>query len=171
MFGPWRPPFGPPGHRGRGGRGRRGDVRAAILALLAERSMHGYEMISELEERTGGMWRPSPGSVYPTLQLLEDEGLISSEQVDGKRLYSLTDTGREQAGRAQQAPWDRITEGFDWDTMNRLRGGIVALTTAFGQLMASGTAEQKAQAAEVLADAKRRLYAILAEDEAAPDEE
>ena len=134
--------------------------------------MHGYEMISELEERTGGMWRPSPGSVYPTLQLLEDEGLISSEQTEGKRLYSLTDAGREQASQGQQAPWDRITEGFDWETMNRLRGGIVGLTTAFGQLMASGTDAQKAQAAEVLADAKRRLYAILAEeDDAVPGEE
>src|SRR5919106_1034527 len=78
---PWSGPFGPggpmgQGRHGRGRGGRRGNVRMAILALLLERPMHGYEMISELEERTGGVWRPSPGSVYPTLQLLEDEGLI-----------------------------------------------------------------------------------------------
>ena len=93
-YGPWMAPF--PGHfafdfepRGRGGRGgrgrrrrNRGDVRAALLALLSERPMHGYEMIQELDERTGGIWRPSPGSVYPTLQLLEDEGLISGAGFD-----------------------------------------------------------------------------------------
>src|SRR3954449_8942429 len=84
-FGGWRAPFPPGGHHGhgrgggRGPRGRRGGVRAAILALLVERPMHGYEMIQELDQRTGGVWRPSPGSVYPTLQLLEDEGLITSE--------------------------------------------------------------------------------------------
>ncbi len=85
-FGPG-PGFGPPPKvmrrrvRGAGGRrgARRGDVRAAVLALLAERPMHGYEMIQELESRTDGMWRPSPGSIYPTLQLLEDEGLVSAE--------------------------------------------------------------------------------------------
>src|ERR671937_22863 len=98
-----------PGHWGRhemrGGRGpgrgrhrvRRGDVRSAILALLDDRSMHGYEMITELEERTGGRWRPSAGSIYPTLQLLEDEGLVKDEEVEGKRVYSLTESGGEAA--------------------------------------------------------------------------
>ncbi|HSV67141.1 MAG TPA: PadR family transcriptional regulator [Mycobacteriales bacterium] len=163
-FGSWLPPFGPPGHgRGRT-RGRRGNVRVAILALLAERPMHGYEMIQEIEERSGGMWRPSPGSVYPTLQLLEDEGLITSQQSDGKRLYTLTDAGREQAGKGQQAPWEQFTEGFDWDTMQKLRDSIVQLAMAFKQLVQTGTEAQKAQAAEVLAEARRKLYAILAED-------
>src|SRR6478736_4656246 len=91
---------GPPHHhhrsggprRGRGGpRARRGDVRAAILALLAEQPMHGYEMIKEIEERSGGYWRPSAGSIYPTLQLIEEEGLITGEESDGKRRFSLTD--------------------------------------------------------------------------------
>src|SRR4051794_38709203 len=89
----------------RGGRGygrgrhpvRRGDVRSAILALLDDRPMHGYEIIQELEERTGGRWTPSAGSIYPTLQLLEDEGLVTSEEVEGRKVYSLTDAGKEAA--------------------------------------------------------------------------
>ena len=84
---------GGPGEHGRG-RGRRGNVRAAVLALLTERPMHGYEMIQELDARTGGVWRPSPGSVYPTLQLLEDEGAIASASDGGRKAYTLTDTGR-----------------------------------------------------------------------------
>jgi DNA-binding PadR family transcriptional regulator len=81
--------------RGRGGpRARRGDVRAAMLALLGDRPMHGYEMIQEIEERTGGAWSPSAGSIYPTLQLLEDEGLIEGTESDGKRRFTLTDSGR-----------------------------------------------------------------------------
>src|SRR5258707_548942 len=89
--GPWGPPFG---GRGGGPRVRRGNVRAAILALLAERPMHGYEMIQELEARTNGLWRPSAGSIYPTLQLLEDEGLVTGEESEGKRRFTLTDGGR-----------------------------------------------------------------------------
>src|SRR5215831_5958389 len=97
---------------GRGGRGgpraRRGDVRAAVLALLAERPMHGYEMIKEIEERSGGAWTPSPGSIYPTLQMLEDEGLISGQEIEGKRRFTLTDAGKaEQESRAgEETPWD-----------------------------------------------------------------
>ena len=119
-FGPPPPPMppGPPGPWGFGGRGRgrgrrgRGDVRAAILALLAERPMHGYEMIQELEARTGGVWRPSPGSVYPTLQLLEDEDLIAGEEGEGRRRFALTDAGRAEAERQdQQAPWEQAVAG------------------------------------------------------------
>src|SRR3954465_5608484 len=85
--------------RGRGHgrhRVRRGDVRSAILALLDDRRMHGYERIQELEERTGGRWKPSAGSIYPTLQLLEDEGLVTPEEVDGRKVYSLTDSGEKE---------------------------------------------------------------------------
>src|SRR5438067_13394684 len=85
---------------GPGRRARRGDVRAAALALLSERPMHGYEMIQELEERTDGVWRPSPGAVYPALQLLEDQGLVTADAGAGKRLFSLTDAGREEAEKA-----------------------------------------------------------------------
>src|SRR6201992_1633393 len=90
--------FGGPGRGGRGPRARRGDVRAAVLALLADRPMHGYEMIKEIEERSEGAWTPSAGSIYPMLQLLEDEGLIRGEETDGKRRFSLTREGRAQPG-------------------------------------------------------------------------
>src|SRR6201989_406520 len=102
--------FGGPGRGGRGRRARRGDVRAAVLALLADRPMHGYEMIKEIEERSEGAWTPSAGSIYPTLQMLEDEGLIRGEDSDGKRRFTLTDTGRaEQDEKAEEvAPWDAV---------------------------------------------------------------
>ncbi len=87
-----------PGRRGHGGRrSRRGDVRAAILALLAEQPRHGYEIIREIGERSGGFWRPSPGSVYPTLQMLADEGLVTSKDEHGKKLFELTEAGQEAA--------------------------------------------------------------------------
>ena len=99
---------------GPGRRARRGDVRAAALALLTERPMHGYEMIQELEERTDGVWRPSPGAVYPALQLLEDQGLVTADAEAGKRLFSLTDTGREEAAKlGDRKPWDDVTAGID----------------------------------------------------------
>jgi DNA-binding PadR family transcriptional regulator len=177
---PGRPPFpplppGPWGHRGRGrGQGRRGrgDVRAAILALLAERPMHGYEMIQELESRTGGVWRPSPGSVYPTLQLLEDEGLIAGEEGEGRRRFTLTDAGRTEAERQiQRAPWEEVTAGVAPAAWN-LRDAIAQTAQAAWSVGSAGSEAQQARALEVLNDARRRLYAILAEDEpAAGDEE
>src|SRR4051795_6711799 len=111
--------FGFGGHRrgrrgGPGRRAKRGDVRAAALALLTERPMHGYEMIQELEERTDGVWRPSPGAVYPALQLLEDQSLVTADAEAGKRLFSLTEAGREEAAKAgDRKPWDEVTAGID----------------------------------------------------------
>ncbi|TDC74928.1 PadR family transcriptional regulator [Actinomadura sp. 7K507] len=170
QFGPWGPGgpgFGPgPGHRGRGGRGRRtrrGNVRAALLALLAERAMHGYEMIQELDGRTGGVWRPSPGSVYPTLQMLEDEGLVSSEEQGGKRLFSLTGSGREAASAQTTAPWDEVTAAAGENVL-RGREAIGQLMGALQQVMAVGSETQKARALDVVNDARRRLYGILADD-------
>ena len=96
------------GGPGGGRRARRGDVRAAVLALLAERPMHGYEMIQELEERTNGMWRPSPGAVYPALQLLDDQGLVRSVDLEGKRRYELTDAGRAEV--PERAPWEDVAQ-------------------------------------------------------------
>ena len=166
-FGPGRPPMppGPWGHRGRGrGRRRRGDVRAAILALLAERPMHGYEMIQELEARTGGVWRPSPGSVYPTLQLLEDEGLIAGEEAEGRRRFTLTDAGRAEAERQGQgqAPWEQVTAGVAPAAWN-LRDAIAQTAQAAWSVGAAGTEAQQTRALEILNEARRRLYAILAE--------
>jgi DNA-binding PadR family transcriptional regulator len=165
-FGPFGPP-GPPGPwkgRGRGRRGR-GDVRAAILALLAERPMHGYEMIQELEARTGGVWRPSPGSVYPTLQLLEDEGLIAGEEAEGRRRFALTDAGRAEAERQdQRAPWEQVTAGVAPAAWS-LRDAIAQVAQASWSVGSAGTEAQQARALEILHDARRRLYAILAEDD------
>jgi DNA-binding PadR family transcriptional regulator len=169
----WRMPFPPPwagpgGHgrhgwgRGPGGRGgRRANVRAAVLALLLERPMHGYEMIQELENRTGGVWRPSPGSVYPTLQMLEDEGLIVSETSGGRRRFTLTDEGRAQA-EAETAPWEEFT--VDSDTgWHDLRDATFGAMNALRQVMMSGSDEQRQRAIEVIAETKRKLYAILAD--------
>src|SRR5688500_8708904 len=101
------PGFGPP----RGPRARRGDVRAALLVLLAEEPRNGYQLMQEIEERSGGVWRPSPGSVYPALQQLEDEGLVRVEQREGGKAYALTDEGRAHVeARSDQlgAPWDAV---------------------------------------------------------------
>ena len=121
------------GHGPFGGRGsrRRGNVRAAILALLTERPMHGYEMIQELDQRTGGVWRPSPGSVYPTLQLLEDEGLIAPETTGGRKAYSLTEAGQAEAtAAAENAPWAEFsaeTVSSGHDTREAIAGIMMAL--------------------------------------------
>ncbi len=168
---PWAGGMGPSGPRamgrgrgGPGGRARRGDVRAAVLALLAERPMHGYEIIQELAERTGGIWRPSPGSVYPTLQLLEDEGHVRAEEDAGKRRFSLTDSGAaaaaEQSGR--KTPWDEVREGVEPGAL-RLREATGQLLGAVMQIGRAGSAAQQQAAEEVLAEARRRLYALLAE--------
>jgi DNA-binding PadR family transcriptional regulator len=175
-FGPGRPPLppmppGPWGHgrgRGRGRRGR-GDVRAAILALLAERPMHGYEMIQELEARTGGVWRPSPGSIYPTLQLLEDEGLITGEEGEGRRRFTLTDAGRAEAERQGQSPWEEVTAGVAPAAWS-LRDGIAQTAQAAWSVGAAGTEAQQTRALEILNEARRRLYAILAEGDQPEDE-
>ena len=152
--------------RGPGGRARRGDVRAAALALLTERAMHGYEMIQELEERTDGVWRPSPGAVYPALQLLEDQGLVTADAEAGKRLFCLTDAGREEAAKAgDRKPWDDVTEGIDPQQF-KLRDALGPIAVAARQVAMAGTPAQQAAAIEILAESRRKLYALLAEDPA-----
>lgn len=167
-FGPWGPAFGPGHHgrghgRGRGRRTRRGNVRAALLALLAEQSMHGYEMIQELENRTGGVWRPSPGSVYPTLQMLEDEGLVTSEEKSGKRLFVLTEAGRGAVAEQAVPPWEEVAEEAGEHALHA-REAVGQLMGALHQVMAVGSEEQKTRALEVITDTRRRLYGILADD-------
>lgn len=182
-FGPWPGmpgfpgfPGGPAGRRGRrrggpggGRRSRRGDVRAAILALLAERPMHGYEMIQEISERSGQVWRPSPGSVYPTLQLLADEGLVSStEGSGGKRRFELTEEGRAAAEKhATAPPWEEIAQDVDPHDMS-LRNAIGQLMGATMQVAHAATDNQKQRAIEVLNEARRDVYAILGEVEPPP---
>ncbi len=152
--------------RGRGGmRARRGDVRAAILALLAERPMHGYEMIKELEERTEGAWAPSAGSIYPTLQMLEDEGLIRGEESDGKRRFTLTDAGTaEQAEKAgEQTPWEAVKADAAPEQM-QLADSMKKLHHAIRQAFVAGDAGQQKRIREQLDESRRRIYAILSEE-------
>jgi DNA-binding PadR family transcriptional regulator len=158
-------------HEMRGGRGhgrgrhrvRRGDVRSAILALLDDRPMHGYEMIQELEERTGGRWTPSAGSIYPTLQLLEDEGLVTAEEVEGRKVYSLTDSGQEAVPERTEGgrPWE---QGDEDSPRFEARKELFKLMGAAKQLGRADNEEQLTKAAEILKDARRKLYGILAEE-------
>ena len=178
-FGGFQRPFGPPwggppwagpmgfGGRGRGrgpgGRARRGDVRAAVLMLLSERAMHGYEIIQELAERTNGVWKVSPGSVYPTLQLLEDEGLVIAEEDGGKRRYSLTESGRAAVTEipAGKSPWEEVMEGIDPAAV-KLRETAAQLMGAVMQIGQVGTVDQRVEATTLLDETRRRLYGILA---------
>lgn len=159
-FGPWEAHGR---HQGRGGgRGRRGNTRAAVLGLLLERPMHGYEMISELEQRTGGVWRPSPGSIYPTLQLLEDEGLIVSEESGGRKRFTLTDAGRTEAESASQ-PWHDFDQSHIAQAQQFREAGF-GIMHALRQVAMTGTEAQRAQALEILNETKRRLYGVLASE-------
>lgn len=148
-----------------GQRVARGDVRAAVLALLAEKPMHGYQIIAEIEQRSGGAWKPSAGSVYPTLQLLADEGLISAEAADGRKTYSLTEAGQAEADAAagRAAPWEASGQG-DMLGMGPLPKAGVALAQAAAQVRRTGTPEQVDEAVTVLDDARRKIYTILAQD-------
>jgi DNA-binding PadR family transcriptional regulator len=156
-----------PGRTWGGGRSRtrRGDIRRAVLSALKDGGAHGYEIMQWLENRSGGIWRPSPGSVYPTLQMLEDEGLVRSETRNGTRVYELTDAGREEAETSEKegrrAPWDPSREDAD---------GVRALTAATGQLnlaarqvAAAGTVAQVQRSAEIINQARAELYKVLAE--------
>ncbi|WP_026851274.1 PadR family transcriptional regulator [Glaciibacter superstes] len=147
-----------------GSRMGRGDVRAAVLALLAEKPMHGYQIIREIEERSNGAWKPSAGSVYPTLQLLADEGLISAEESNGRKTYALTEVGREAvAGSGATAPWETASAG-DNGGFTALPKAGVELAQAAAQVGRTGSPEQVQQAVTVLDEARRRLYSILAQD-------
>lgn len=173
-FEAWGPgdPGGPRG-RGRGPRGRgrgraaRGDVRAGVLALLAEAPMHGYQIMRELAERSNGAWRPSPGSVYPTLQQLEDEGLVVAEKEGrGRRLFSLTDEGRADVAEreGQPAPWDAVA-GDEPAGHHELRQVVFQVLAATKQVAAAGSEPQVRRAEQLLKETRRGLYRILAEDE------
>jgi DNA-binding PadR family transcriptional regulator len=157
--------FGPPGRGGR--RARRGDVRAAALLLLAEEPRNGYQLMQEIEERSGGVWRPSPGSIYPALAQLEDEGLVRGSESAGRRAYELTDEGRayvEEHREALGSPWDEaggdVPEG-----LVELRKLLMALGMATMQVAQAGDEAQTAEARKVLEDARRALYRILAGDD------
>ncbi|NNC42051.1 MAG: PadR family transcriptional regulator [Acidimicrobiia bacterium] len=166
MFGPGWVMGGPagPGPWGAGPKASRGDVRLAILFLLAEEPMHGYQMMQELSDRSGGMWRPSPGSVYPTLQQLEDEGLIEPKEAAGKRVFALTDDGRDYLeNQSEPAPWEKFNAGSH-DHFVGLRDAAFQLGAALIQVATSGDESQVEAARDIVADAKSKVYEILKED-------
>ena len=157
-------PFGPRGRHGRG-RMRRGAIRDAVLLVLADQPRHGYDVMNELAERSGGMWRPSPGSVYPTLQQLEDEGLVRATEVDGKRVFQLTDDGRAEAAKVQErgSPWSTLDDGVSSDRRALFQSAMQAGVAA-SQVAQAGSGEQIASARAILEDTRKRLYRLLADD-------
>jgi DNA-binding PadR family transcriptional regulator len=172
--GPWGSFWpGPPGgaQQPRGTKAGRGDVRAAILALLREGPRNGYQIMSDIEERSNGAWRPSPGAVYPALSALADEGLIEAEESGGRRQYQLTDSGREYVeanpGKARGA-WESAEQQEAWEVPG-LFGEAARLGGAIVQVARAGTPEQVREAEQALERARRTLYRILADDEDAPD--
>jgi DNA-binding PadR family transcriptional regulator len=155
------------GPRGRGRKARRGDIRTAALLLLAEEPRNGYQIMQEVQERSDGVWRPSPGSVYPALAQLEDEGLIRSQESDGRKLFALTDDGRanlKERGEDKPAPWEQMS-GDVSDSAHELGKLMREVAFAFAQVMRTGSEAQMSSAREVLAAARRDLYRILADGE------
>ena len=150
----------------RGGRGRkRGDVRAAILKLLVERPMHGYEMIQEIAERSQSLWRPSPGSVYQTLQLLVDEGLLAARESEGsKKLFELTDDGRAAAEKIETPPWEEVAEGAEPGHVN-LRSAVAQLMGAVAQSAYTANEDQQDRIVDIVNNARREIYGILGESD------
>jgi DNA-binding PadR family transcriptional regulator len=162
-------PFGGPsgggGPFGRGRKARRGDIRTAALLLLAEEPRNGYQIMQDVQERSEGAWRPSPGSVYPALQQLEDEGLIRSEEDDGRKRFVLTDAGREyldQRDPEARPPWEQFSSdlGSQAAELGKLMREVAF---AFAQVMRTGSEGQMSEARKVLVAARRDLYRILAD--------
>ncbi|MGH3423458.1 MAG: PadR family transcriptional regulator [Nocardioidaceae bacterium] len=181
-----RPPWGggpPPwvqgliglAHSGGGGamragpRVRRGDVRSAILDVLAAEPMNGYQIIQQIAERTGGTWKPSPGSVYPTVQQLEDEGLVEGHEAAGRRVLHLSEAGQAYAAEHADeiaATWRVFDEAAEQERDGDgtdLRQVIGQVMGGVWQVVTSGTRQQQAETAEILADARRKIYNLLAE--------
>jgi DNA-binding PadR family transcriptional regulator len=165
-------PWGDGGGRGRWGgerggwgggrRMRRGDIRRAILSALKDEPAHGYEVMRRLEEMSGGLWRPSPGSVYPHLQMLEDEGMVQSSETDGTRTFTLTEKGVAEAAKDTQLPWQNSGEGDD--QIRTLRQSVTQLMSAAKQLSGAGENAQVERGIAVIKKARQELYQILAED-------
>jgi DNA-binding PadR family transcriptional regulator len=152
----------------RGPRARRGDIRNGILALLVEQPRNGYQIMQELEQRSRGVWRPSPGAVYPALQQLEDEGLVTVDTSGSGRVFSLTDRGRKKAAAQaseNDAPWESVSDaaGSDIPEMFHLMKHVGAAALQVAQ---AGSAAQIAEARKILAQTRKALYRVLAEDDA-----
>jgi DNA-binding PadR family transcriptional regulator len=154
-----------------GPKASRGDVRAAILALLSEGPRNGYQIMSEIEERSGGAWRPSPGAVYPALSQLADEGLIAADESGSKRMFGLTDAGREYVAENPEmarGAWESSAQQEAWQVP-----GLIAEAARLGsgimQLARAGSPDQIRAAERLLERTRRELYRILADDAAAAD--
>ncbi len=169
------PPFGRGGRGGFAGgfgperrgpnRVRRGDVQAAVLALLAESDMHGYQIIQELAERSGGVWRPGAGSIYPTLRGLQEQGLINSQSMGSKRVFSVTERGRRLAqASGTSEPWLQYVDAEG--ARVKLRHATQSLLSAIAQVESAGTDSQAEQATGIVTAARKSLYLMLAEGEA-----
>lgn len=158
---------GPRGRGRRGRRARRGDIRLATLLLLDEEPRNGYGLMQEIEERSGGLWRPSPGSVYPALSQLEDEGLIEPTEHEGSKAFTLTDEGRThvKANRERMGtPWKTVGDDASSE-LAELRKASKALAIAAVQVAQTGSPEQLTRAREIVEEARKSLYRLLAGDE------
>jgi len=151
----------------RGPKVRRGDVRAAILDVLAVEPMNGYQVIQQIAERSGGAWKPSPGSVYPTLQQLEDEGLVEGSDAEGRRTLRLTEAGREYVAEHPEelAETWRVFDEPASSGSSDFKPVIGQVMAAVWQIIMSGNRQQQAEAVEILAETRRKLYGLLAEGE------
>ena len=158
-------PFGGGPFGGGRGRRRRGDVRLALLMLLAEEPRNGYQLMQTIDERSGGRWRPSPGSVYPTLSQLEDEGLIRGIERDGTKLFEITDQGRERLGQSKTdpAPWQDDEDAATPD-LHQMASLVIQIGKAAWQVAQEGDERQVEKAQQTLAETRRALYRILAQD-------
>lgn len=151
---------------GRRGRVRRGDVRAAILALLAEQPRNGYQLIQEISERSGGVWKPSPGSIYPALQQLEDEGLVWADNSEGKRLFALTKAGEAYVKEKPEdaaPPWEGLADSVP-ETMQDYHALLGQVMGAAAMVSQAATPGQLEKARQLLIQTRKGLYQILAED-------
>jgi DNA-binding PadR family transcriptional regulator len=158
----WDEGWAGPARRGRGA------IKAGILLVLAEQPMHGYQIMQELSTRSGGAWHPSPGAIYPTLQRLEDKGLVRSDEEDARRVFRLTDTGRMVADRLALkgfVPWE-VAGPADRER-SELRQALGHLVDAVRQVGRAGSPEQRGRVLDLLRDARRGVYRILAEDDPA----
>lgn len=161
-------PFGGPGwgpHRRGRGRARRGDVRLALLRLLAEEPRNGYQLMQAIEERSEGLWRPSPGSVYPRLAQLEDEGLIRSVETEEARHFEITEAGRRhlESRVDEPDPWEPASEDAD-NPLTELAPLVIQIGKATFQVASVGDAAQRDRARALLTDTRRALYRILADE-------
>ncbi|WP_344659031.1 PadR family transcriptional regulator [Catenulispora subtropica] len=161
---------GPGGRLWHGGRGRagRGDVRITVLILLDEGPANGYQLMQEIEKRTNGGWKPSSGSIYPALQQLEDEGIVRTTEGEGRKMFALTEQGRQYVHehRAEwTAPWEGVEEDEGaTEEAAKIRDVIAQLAMAYMQVIQVGTESQRSEASRVLVGARQALYRILAGD-------